>query len=163
MAMLDLALYVLAALLMLGGLAGSVLPMLPGIPMVFGGIWLAAAVDGYRHLGLWWLLIIGAIGLLGVIVDFVAGALGAKRVGASARALWGASIGTIVGMFFGIPGLLFGPFVGAIAGELCSGNSVLRSAHVGVGTWLGLMFGTVLKLVLSFLMVGLFGVAMLFG
>jgi uncharacterized protein YqgC (DUF456 family) len=161
--MLDLALYVLAALLMLGGLAGSVLPVLPGIPMVFGGIWLAAAVDGYRHLGVWWLLLIGAIGVLGVTVDFIAGALGAKRVGASTRALWGATIGTIVGMFFGIPGLLFGPFVGAIAGELSSGNSVLRSAHVGVGTWLGLLFGTVLKLVLSFLMVGLFGVAMLFG
>lgn len=160
---MDIALYTLAALLILGGLAGSVLPMLPGIPMVFGGIWLAAAVDGYRHLGVWWLLIIGAIGVLGVIVDFIAGALGARRVGASTRALWGATIGTIVGMFFGIPGLLFGPFVGAIAGELSSGNSVLRSAHVGVGTWLGLLFGTVLKLVLSFLMVGLFGVAMLFG
>lgn len=160
---MDIALYTLAALLILGGLAGSVLPMLPGIPMVFGGIWLAAAVDGYRHLGVWWLLIIGAIGVLGVIVDFIAGTLGARRVGASTRALWGATIGTIVGMFFGIPGLLFGPFVGAIAGELSSGNSVLRSAHVGVGTWLGLLFGTVLKLVLSFLMVGLFGVAMLFG
>jgi uncharacterized protein YqgC (DUF456 family) len=161
--LLDIALYVLAALLMLGGLAGSVLPMLPGIPMVFGGIWLAAAVDGYRHLGLWWLLIIGAIGAVGVIVDFVASTLGAKRVGASPRALWGAAIGTIVGMFFGIPGLLFGPFIGAILGELASGTSVLRSAHVGVGTWLGLLFGTLLKLVLSFLMVGLFGVAMLFG
>ncbi|MEO7052030.1 MAG: DUF456 domain-containing protein [Rhodanobacter sp.] len=160
---MDIALYVLAALLMLGGLAGSVLPVLPGIPMVFGGIWLAAAVDGYRHLGGWWLLIIGAIGVTGVVVDFVAGALGAKRVGASPRALWGATIGTVIGMFFGIPGLLFGPFIGAILGELASGNSVLRSAHVGMGTWLGLLFGTLLKLVLSFLMIGLFGVAMLFG
>ena len=161
--LLDIALYVLAALLMLGGLAGSVLPVLPGIPMVFGGIWLAAAVDGYRHLGLWWLLIIGAIGAIGVIVDFVASTLGAKRVGASPRALWGAAIGTLVGLFLGIPGLLFGPFIGAVLGELASGTSVLRSAHVGVGTWLGLLFGTLLKLVLSFLMVGLFGVAMLFG
>lgn len=160
---MDIALYVLAALLMIGGLAGSILPALPGIPMVFGGIWLAAAVDGYRHLGLWWLLIIGAIGVLGIIVDFVASTLGAKRVGASSRALWGAAIGTIVGMFLGIPGLLLGPFVGALLGELASGTSVLRSAHVGVGTWLGLLFGTLLKLVLSFLMIGFFGVAMLFG
>jgi uncharacterized protein YqgC (DUF456 family) len=160
---MDIALYVLAALLMIGGLAGSILPALPGIPMVFGGIWLAAAVDGYRHLGLWWLLIIGAIGTVGVIVDFVASTLGAKRVGASSRALWGAAIGTFAGMFFGIPGLLFGPFVGALLGELASGTSVLRSAHVGMGTWLGLLFGTLLKLVLSFLMIGLFGVAILFG
>jgi uncharacterized protein YqgC (DUF456 family) len=161
--MLDIALYVLAALLIVGGLAGSVLPALPGLPMLFGGIWLVAALDDYRHLGLWWLLIIGALGSIGVIVDFVAGALGAKRVGASKLALWGASLGTVVGMFLGIPGLLFGPFVGALAGELASGTSVLRSAHVGIGTWLGLLFGTLIKLVLSFVMVGLFGLAMLFG
>ena len=160
---MDIALYVLAALLMLGGLAGAVLPALPGIPMVFGGIWLAAAVDGYRHLGWWWLLIIGVLGTIGVVVDFVAGMLGAKRVGASARALWGAALGTLVGMFFGIPGLLFGPFLGALGGELASGTSVLRSAHVGIGTWVGLLVGTLVKLVISFVMIGLFGVAMLFG
>ena len=108
-------------------------------------------------------LIIGALGAIGVIVDFVASTLGAKRVGASKLALWGASLGTLVGMFFGIPGLLFGPFLGALGGELASGTGVLRSAHVGVGTWLGLLFGTLVKLVLSFVMVGLFGVAMLLG
>ena len=161
--MFELTFYVLAGLLIVGGLAGSVLPALPGIPMVFGGIWLAAAVDHYQHLGLWWLLIIGTLGAAGVAMDFIAGALGAKRVGASKRALWGASIGTIVGMFFGIPGLLFGPFIGALVGELSSGTSVLRSAHVGIGTWIGLLLGTLVKLVLSFIMVGLFGVAMLIG
>lgn len=160
---MDIALYVLAALLIVGGLAGAVLPALPGIPMLFGGIWLVAAVDNYQHLGLWWLLIIGVLGGVGVTVDFVASMLGAKRVGASKLALWGAALGTLVGMFFGIPGLLFGPFLGALAGELASGTSVLRSTHVGVGTWLGLLFGTLVKLVISFVMVGLFGVAMLFG
>ena len=161
--MMDIALYVLAALLIIGGMAGAVLPTLPGIPMIFGGIWLVAAVDHYRHLGMWWLLIIGTLGSVGVIVDFIASALGARRVGASRLALWGASLGTLIGMFFGVPGLLFGPFVGALLGELASGNSVLRSAHVGVGTWLGLLFGTLLKLVISFVMVGLFGLALLFG
>ncbi|MFC5526861.1 DUF456 domain-containing protein [Rhodanobacter ginsengisoli] len=160
---MDIALYVLAALLIVGGLAGSVLPALPGIPMIFGGIWLVAAVDHYQHLGWWWLLLIGALGSLGVVVDFIAGTLGARRVGASKLALWGASLGTLIGMFLGVPGLLFGPFLGALAGELASGTSVLRSAHVGVGTWLGLLFGTLIKLVLSFVMVGLFGLAMLFG
>jgi hypothetical protein len=159
--MMDIALYVLAALLIIGGMVGAVLPTLPGIPMIFGGIWLAAAVDHYRHLGMWWLLIIGTLGTVGVIVDFIASALGAKRVGASRLALWGASLGTLIGMFFGVPGLLLGPFVGALLGELVSGNSVLRSAHVGVGTWLGLLFGTLLKLVISFVMVGLFGLALL--
>lgn len=160
---MDIALYVLAALLIAGGLAGAVLPTLPGIPMLFGGIWLVAAVDDYRHLGLWWLLIIGALGCLGIVVDFLASTLGAKRVGASRLALWGAGLGTLIGMFFGIHGLLFGPFLGALGGELASGTSVLRSAHVGVGTWLGLLFGTLIKLVLSFVMLGLFGLAMLLG
>lgn len=161
--LMDIALYLLAALLIVGGLAGAVLPTLPGIPMLFGGIWLVAAVDHYRHLGLVWLLLIGALGALGVIVDFVAATLGASRVGASRTALWGASLGTLIGMFFGVPGLLLGPFAGALLGELATGTSVLRSTHVGIGTWLGLLFGTLVKLVISLMMVGLFGLAMLIG
>jgi len=160
---MDLALYVLAALLMIGGVVGNILPALPGIPMIFGGIWLAAAVNEYQRVGTGWLLVIGALGAFGVLVDFMAGVLGAKRVGASKAALWGASAGTVIGMFFGLLGLVFGPFIGALAGELSSGKSVLRSAHVGIGTWLGLLFGTLVKLVISLLMIGLFGFAMLLG
>ena len=161
--MFDLFLYALAAALMIGGLAGAVLPALPGIPMIFGGIWLAAAVDGYRHLGPWWLVGIGLLGAFGVTIDLVAGALGAKRVGASRQAIWGATVGTFVGLFLGIPGLLLGPFAGALVGELFAGQSMLRSTHVGIGTWLGLLFGTLVKLVVSFTMLGLFALAMLLG
>lgn len=153
--MLDIALYLLAAALIIGGLIGTVLPALPGLPMIFGGIWLAAAVDGYHHLGLWWLLLLGALTAIGVATDFVAASLGARRVGASKRAIWGATLGTLVGMFFGLPGLVLGPFVGALLGELTSSGSVLRSAHVGIGTWLGLLLGTLLKLVLSLLILAL--------
>jgi uncharacterized protein YqgC (DUF456 family) len=161
--MLEIALYVLAAVLIVAGLLGNILPALPGIPMIFGGIWLAAAVNQYQHVGLWWLVVIGVLGTLGVIVDFVAATLGAKRVGASPLALSGAGLGTLIGMFFGIAGLLLGPFVGALLGELASGTSVLRSAHVGVATWIGLLFGTLIKLVISFVMIGLFAFAMLIG
>jgi len=160
---MDIVLYLLAAALIIGGMVGSVIPALPSLPMIFGGIWLAAAVDNYRHLGLWWLLLIGGLGTAGVIIEFIASTLGAKRVGASRLALWGASLGTLAGMFLGIPGLLLGPFIGAILGELASGTSVLRSAHVGVGTWIGLLFGTLMKLVISFMMIGLFGLAWLLG
>ena len=161
--MLEIALYVLAALLMIGGLAGNILPALPGIPMIFGGIWLAAAVDQYRHLGTWWLVVIGVLGAIGVALDFVAASLGAKRVGASRRAIWGAGIGTVVGMFFGLAGLIAGPFVGALLGELASGTSVLRSAHVGLSTWFGMLVGTLVKLVMSFVMLGMFAFAFLIG
>ena len=160
---MDIVLYLLAAALIIGGMVGSVIPALPGLPMIFGGIWLAAAVDNYRHLGLWWLLLIGGLGTAGVIIEFIASTLGAKRVGASRLALWGASLGTLAGLFLGLPGLLLGPFIGAILGELASGTSVLRSAHVGVGTWIGLLFGTLMRLVISFMMIGLFGLAWLLG
>ena len=161
MHILDIALYVLAALLMLAGLAGAILPALPGIPILFAGIWLAAGTDGYAHLGLWWLLVIAAVGALGMLLDLVAGVFGAKRVGATPAALWGSAIGTVVGLFLGLPGLLLGPFIGALVGELMSGSSVLCSTHVGIGTWIGLLLGTLAKLVLSFVMLGMFAFAML--
>jgi uncharacterized protein YqgC (DUF456 family) len=160
---MDLFLYVLAAALVVGGLAGAILPILPGVPMIFGGIWLAAAVDGYRHLGWGWLVAIGIVAALGIALDFISGSLGAKKIGASPRALWGAGIGTTIGMFFGLPGLLIGPFAGAVIGELWSGKSILRSAHVGVSTWFGMLLGIVAKVVLSFLMIGMAGVALLFS
>jgi uncharacterized protein YqgC (DUF456 family) len=161
--MIDIVLYVVAALLMVAGVAGAILPALPGIPLIFAGIWLAAGVDHYRHLGPWWLVAIAVAGLIGMAMDFIAGLLGARSVGASGRALWGAAIGTVVGMFFGLPGLLLGPFIGALLGELASGTSVLRSAHVGLSTWFGMLVGTLVKLVMSVVMLGMFAFAFVFG
>ena len=160
---MELALYLLAAALVVGGVAGAILPVLPGIPMIFGGIWLAAAVDEYRHLGWGWLVAIGIVGAIGIALDFISASLGAKKIGASPQALWGAGVGTFAGMFFGIPGLIVGPFAGAMAGELWSGRSVLRSAHVGVGTWVGMLVGILAKVVISFLMIGMAGLALLFS
>jgi len=154
---MHIFLYAIAAALMAVGLVAAIVPSLPGIPLIFGGIWLIAGVDGYHHIGLWSLLGIAGIGAVGLALDLLAGALGAKRVGASKQAVWGALVGTVIGLFLGIPGLLFGPFVGAVTGELAAGNSVLRSTHVGVSTWFGLIFGTIIKLVSSLMMVALFG------
>jgi len=148
---------VIGATLIAAGLIGAIVPALPGIPLIFGGIWLIAGVDGYRHLGVWWLLGIALVGVLGLSCDLLAGALGAKRVGASKQAVAGALAGTVVGVFFGLPGLLIGPFIGAVLGELAAGNTVQRSTAVGVGAWIGLLFGTLIKLVASIVMVALFG------
>lgn len=147
---------VIAASLIAAGLLGAIVPALPGIPLIFGGLWLLAGVDHYRHIGPWWLLGIACVGGVGLTVDLLAGALGARRVGASPRAVWGALLGTVIGMFFGLPGLLLGPFFGALVGELTAGNSILRSAHVGVSAWVGLILGTLVKLVSSVTMVALF-------
>ncbi len=156
---LYIVLDVVAALLIIAGLAGAIVPALPGIPMIFAGIWIIAAVDHYHHLGTGWLISIAVVGVIGIAMDLLAGALGAKRVGASPRAVWGALLGTVIGLFLGLPGLLLGPFVGAVLGELAAGNSVLRSTHVGIGTWIGLIFGTLIKLVVSLIMVALLGAA----
>ena len=154
---MDMALYAAGTILILAGLGGAILPALPGIPLIFGGIWLIAGADSYRHVGMWWLLAIAFVGAAGVTLDLLAGALGAKSVGASPRAVWGALLGTLCGLFFGLPGLLLGPFLGSVLGELSAGNSILRSTHVGLGAWVGLIFGTIIKLVSSLTMVALFG------
>jgi uncharacterized protein len=151
--------FILAAILILAGLAGAVLPALPGVPLVFAGMWLAAWADHFQHVGLWTLIILGALSAIALLIDFVASILGAKRVGASGRALWGASIGTLVGLFFGLPGLLLGPFAGAVIGEISAGSRVDKATRVGLATWLGLLFGTLAKLALCFTMLGIFAFA----
>lgn len=152
----QLLLNLLAGLLVMVGLAGAVVPMLPGLPLIFFGLWLLAGVDDYRHVGWGWLLGIAGIAAFGLALDFLSAALGAKRVGASVRAISGALLGTIVGLFFGLPGLIFGPFFGALVGELSTGRSIRQSANVGIATWLGLIFGTVAKVAASIVMVVVF-------
>lgn len=151
--------FVLAGVLIIAGLIGSVLPVLPGVPLVFVGMVLAAWADGFAHVGTFTLILLGALCILAMLVDFVAGLLGARRVGASKYALWGAMCGTLVGIFFGLPGLLLGPFLGALAGELGAGSRMDHAAKVGVGTWLGLLFGTLAKIALCFTMLGVFALA----
>ena len=156
---MEILLNVVAAALIALGLAGAIVPAVPGVPLIFAGIWLIAGVDHYHHLGLWWLIGIAAVGAIGLTVDLLAGALGVKRVGASKQAVSGALVGTVIGLFFGLPGLFLGSFVGAVLGELAAGSSVLRSTNVGVSAWLGLIFGTIIKLVSSLMMLALFGAA----
>jgi uncharacterized protein YqgC (DUF456 family) len=158
---INLLWYGAAAVLILVGIAGAVLPALPGVPMVFAGMWLAAAVDGYSLISTRTLILLGLLAGLAVLIDFLAGILGARRVAASRTALWGAMIGTFVGMFFGLAGLLLGPFIGALLGEASAGGTVRRSTEVGVATWVGLLFGTVAKVGLSFTMLGVFVAALL--
>ena len=154
--------FILAGALILIGLAGAVVPILPGVPLVFAGMLLAAWADHFQHVGGWTLTLLGVLGVLALLIDFVAGVFGARRVSASTRALWGAGLGTLVGLFFGLPGLLLGPFAGAVAGELSVGSQVEKAAKVGIGTWLGLLFGTLAKLALCFTMLGVFALAFVF-
>lgn len=151
--------YVLAALLIVAGLVGTVLPALPGVPLVFLGMLLAAWADHFTHAGAFTLGVLGTLTVLALIIDFAAGILGAQRVGASRRAVIGAALGTVIGIFFGLPGLLLGPFVGALLGELSAGGTLHKATSVGVGAWLGFIVGTVAKLGICFAMLGIFALA----
>ena len=151
----------LAILLVLAGLAGTVVPGLPGAPLVLAGLVLAGWIDGFAHTT--WLTWV-ALGLLGagsLAVDLLASALGAQRFGASPRALVGAAVGALVGLFFGLPGLLLGPFIGAVAGEYSARRNLRQAGRAGVGTFLGLLFGAAAKAALALAMVGVFAAAYL--
>ncbi|HEX4963709.1 MAG TPA: DUF456 domain-containing protein [Thermoanaerobaculia bacterium] len=141
------------------GIVGTVLPALPGAPLVFLGLLCGAWADGFKKVGWFTLSILAILMVLTFVVDFLASRWGAKRVGASWLALAGASVGTIVGLFLGIPGLIFGPFLGAVLGEWISVRNLRQAGKVGMGTWLGMILGTAAKLALVFAMVGIFTLA----
>ena len=145
-----------AAILVVLGVLGTVLPVLPGALLVFGGLFLAAWAQDFTRVGPWGLALIGALMALAFAVDFIASVAGAKRVGASPKALLGAGIGGLIGVFFGLPGILLGPFIGAVLGELVARGGFAQATRVGIGTWLGLLVAAVAKLVIAFLMIGTF-------
>jgi hypothetical protein len=157
------ALWILAALLVVGGFAGLVLPALPGAPLLFAGLVCAAWAEDFAHVGWAWLGVIGFLGALTYPVDLAAGALGAKRFGASRRAVLGAALGGLVGLFLGIPGILLGPFAGAALAELSARRDLRQAGRSGIGATLGLALGVAAKLALAFSMLGIFVFVRFFG
>lgn len=139
-------LIILALLLLLAGAAGTVFPALPGLPLIFFGAWLLAYAQDYSVFGAWTLAALGLLAAIGMLMDFIAGLLGAKYTGASKQALWGAFAGGIVGAFFALPGLVLGPLLGAAAGELAAKRNLLTAGKVGIGTFIGFIIGTVAKI-----------------
>lgn len=155
----SVGLWMVAAFLVLAGMLGSVLPALPGVPLVFAGLLIAAWAENFQRVGWIALTLLGLMTAASFAIDFVATSLGAKRVGATRLAIVGALAGTLVGVFLGLPGLILGPFAGAVAGELISHGQLERAGRVGLATWVGLLFGTLAKLALVFTMLGVFAAA----
>ena len=152
----QILLWLLAALLIAIGVAGLILPAVPGIPLVYAGLVLLAWADNFAYVGWITLTLLGVLALLSYGIDFLTTALGAKRFGASPRAMVGAALGAVIGLFFGLPGLLLGPFVGAVIAEFTLRGSARAAAQAGVGATIGLLFGALLKVALAFTMVGVF-------
>ncbi len=152
-------LWTLAVVLVVVGLAGVILPALPGTSLIFAGLLLAAWADGFARVGIVTLVVIGLIGAASYGVDFAAAAMGARWLGASRRAMAGAAIGTVLGLFLGLPGLIIGPFVGAVAGELTAHRDWRRAGKAGVAAWIGFAIGTAVKVGIAFAMIGIFAAA----
>lgn len=163
---MDIVLWVLAGLLILLGIAGIVLPALPGVVLIWAGILLGAWADDFSRVGWGVLTACTILMLLAVLIDLLAGVLGARRLKAHWLALFGAGVGTVLGLFSGLLGLIFMPLLGAIAGEWIARhkepNIARQAAKVGVATWIGMLVGTALKIALAFLMLGVFAAALLF-
>jgi hypothetical protein len=153
-------LWVLAVALILLGLAGTVLPALPGTAFVLAGIVLAAWIDDFNRIGGVTISIVAVLAVIAWVLDYVAGLLGAKKAGASRQAIVGAALGTVAGLFMGLVGVLFMPLVGAAVGEYLARRDQRQAVQVGVATWLGIMAGMLAKVAIAFVMVGLFVVAL---
>ena len=148
--------WILAGLIVIAGLAGTIVPALPGVPLVFLGLFFGAWIGNFEAVGWATISALAVLAIVAWIVDFIAGAAGARYLGASSRAFWGATFGAIVGIFFGLAGMLLGPFIGAVLGELSGGNDMVSSGRAGVGAWLGMVVATAIKLGIVFLMIGVF-------
>jgi uncharacterized protein YqgC (DUF456 family) len=155
-------LWFLAVLLVLSGLAGMILPALPGPPLLFAGLFCASWAEDFVYVGWRTLALLGGMTILALVADFVAGMFGAKRFGSSNRAMIGAAIGAVAGLFFGLLGLLLGPFIGAMIGELTARADLRSASRAGIGAVIGLAVGIAAKMALAFAMIGLFLAVRLF-
>lgn len=151
--------YIAAAVLTVIGVLGTLLPALPGVPLVFAGLALAAWVGDFREISGWTVAVLGLLTALSVTVDLAASAFGARIAGASGWAFAGAALGTVVGLFFAPIGLFVGPFLGALALEWLHTRQLRGSLKAGAGASVGVLIGTVVRVALAFTMLALFALA----
>jgi len=148
--------WILSVMLVGVGLAGILLPALPGTPLVFGGLLLAAWADGFQNVGVGTVVVLAVLTALAFCVDFISSSLGARGAGASRGAVVGAALGTLIGVFFGFAGIILGPFLGATIGEFMARRNLSQAGRAGAAAWIGFMLGIGVKLMLAFTMVGIF-------
>ncbi len=149
--MMDIFLLIVAGILMVIGIIGCIVPGLPGTPIAYAGLWIAQATDRVDFS--WQILLIwGIVTIVVSVLDYVVPAWGTKQFGGTKWGVWGSTIGVFAGLFFGAAGVIIGPLAGAILGELIGGKKVEEALRAGWGSFIGIFFGTVLKLICCGLM-----------
>lgn len=157
MAWHDIVYFVLALFVMLFGLIGCFLPVIPGIPVIWAAAFIYGLLTGFESIGRDYLLIFGILSALSLILDWVVGVYGAKKLGASTWGMVGAFAGMIIGAIVGtLPGVIIGPLVGAVVFELLAGKKSGPAFKAGFGTFLGFLSGLVMKLGLGVVMIAVF-------
>lgn len=152
-------LIVAAFALIIIGFLGVLLPALPGVPLVFLGLFLIAWQDGFHQVSVLTISVIGALALIAFVLDFFVSFATTKKAGASKQALWGLAIGGVVGLFFGVFGLFFGAAIGALVGEFLAHRDLSRATNVGLAAGLGFVLALLGKLLLAIAMLALFAYA----
>lgn len=157
----PLLVWILCVACVVAGFLGTMIPVIPGPPLILAGVLGIARWEDFATVGIVPVMIIGVLAVVTIIIDFASSYIGAKKVGASQAALLGSVIGSLAGIFFILPGLILGPFIGALLGEWWSSRSLPQATRVGVGTWIGMVVGAAAKLGLSLAMIGVFILALL--
>ncbi len=148
---MEIFLLVIAFLLMLIGVIGCIVPGLPGTPIAYLGLWIAQATERVDFS--WQFLLVWGIVMIAVsALDYIVPAWGTKHYGGTKYGVWGSTIGVFVGLFFGAAGVILGPLVGAVLGEMLSGKALAEALKAGWGSFVGILFGTVIKLICCGLM-----------
>jgi hypothetical protein len=159
---MEIALYVLGAAAIAVGLAGVILPVIPGSALLLVGAVLVAWAEDFTRVS-WWTVAACALVAAAIwVVDFVAGILGAKAFGASRWSVIGSAVGLVVGLFLGLPGIILGPAVGAVVFEYARDPNFDRAMKAGVGAFIGFLLGSAVKVSLSFVLVGVLVLALVF-
>ena len=158
----TIILWTLSALFIITGLVGLIIPVIPGPIILLAGLVMAAWAENFFFVGPMIITILTILAILAHALDFMAGAMGVKRFGASRKAAFGAAMGAVFGIFFGFIGMLIGPFIGAVIGELTVQRNFQAAGLAGIGAWLGMVVGAAAKMAIGFSMVGVFIIARLF-
>ena len=154
---MDFVWWLIAIVLMAVGLIGTLLPVVPGAIIILAAAVLHQIMLGSeKSVGWWNIAALVLLTLLSYALEFAGGYFGAKRFGATKWGAFGAMIGAIVGLFYPFPGLIVGPVVGAIAGELIAGKRLVSAGRAGWGTLLGNLAGMLGKLTIALVMVSWF-------
>jgi uncharacterized protein YqgC (DUF456 family) len=153
----EIIYFVSALCVMLFGLVGCVLPVIPGVPLIWLTAFVFSLLTDFEFIGRDYLLIFGILSAASLLLDWIAGVYGAKKLGASRWGMVGAFVGMIVGVIVGtLPGFIVGPLIGAAVFELLAGKKSGVALKAGFGTFLGFLAGVVMKFGLGTVMIAVF-------